>query len=67
MVHVGPRKCARSGGEIIVQDELSSVVWGMPGSIVAAGLAHRVCSLSDIGPEVVRRVAQRRTMASAAH
>lgn len=55
-----------SGGEIIVQDEASSVVWGMPGSVVAASLAHRICSLSDIGPEVVRRVSIRRAFASAA-
>jgi two-component system chemotaxis response regulator CheB len=63
----GAAEVREVGGEVIVQDELSSVVWGMPGSIVAAGLAHRVYSLDDIAPEVVRRVAQRRTMASAAH
>jgi two-component system, chemotaxis family, protein-glutamate methylesterase/glutaminase len=56
-----------AGGEIIVQDEASSVVWGMPGSVVASGLAHRVYPLADIGAEVVRRVSARRALASAAH
>jgi two-component system chemotaxis response regulator CheB len=55
-----------AGGEIIVQDEASSVVWGMPGSVVAASLAHRICPLGEIGPEVVRRVSMRRAFASAA-
>jgi two-component system chemotaxis response regulator CheB len=54
-----------AGGEIIVQDEASSVVWGMPGSVVAARLAHRICPLGDIGSEVVRRVSMRRVFASA--
>ncbi len=54
-----------AGGEIIVQDEASSVVWGMPGSIVAASLADRICSLDGIVPEIVRRVSLRRTSAVA--
>ena len=29
-----------AGGEVMVQDEESSVVWGMPGSVVAASLAR---------------------------
>jgi len=54
-----------AGGEVIVQDEASSVVWGMPGSVVAANLADRICPLVDIGPEVVRRVSVRRALAMA--
>ncbi len=55
-----------AGGEVMVQDEASSVVWGMPGSVVAAGLAHRIYPLAEIGLEVVRRVAMRGTFANAA-
>jgi hypothetical protein len=33
------------GGRIVVQDEPSSVVWGMPGAIVSAGLASDVVPL----------------------
>jgi len=54
-----------AGGEVIVQDEASSVVWGMPGSVVAASLADRIYPLTGIGPEVVRRVAVRRALAAA--
>ena len=56
-----------AGGEVIVQDEASSVVWGMPGSVVAASLADRIYPLGGIGREVVRRVSMRRAFASAAH
>ena len=55
-----------AGGEVIVQDEASSVVWGMPGSVVAASLADRIYPLAGIGPEVVRRVSVRRALAAAA-
>jgi two-component system, chemotaxis family, protein-glutamate methylesterase/glutaminase len=54
-----------AGGEVIVQDEASSVVWGMPGSVVAASLADRIYPLAGIGPEVVRRVSARRALAAA--
>ncbi|HEX9111018.1 MAG TPA: chemotaxis response regulator protein-glutamate methylesterase [Terriglobales bacterium] len=53
-----------AGGEVIVQDEATSVVWGMPGSVVAASLADRICPLTNIVPEVVRRVTFRRKVAS---
>lgn len=52
----GAEKIRQAGGEIYVQDEETSVVWGMPGSIAAAGLADRVLPLAEIGPAVVRRV-----------
>ncbi len=54
-----------AGGEVIVQDEESSVVWGMPGSVVAASLADRVFPLRGIAPEVLRRVSMRRAFAAA--
>lgn len=45
-----------AGGQILVQDEATSVVWGMPGHVARAGLADRVMPLSLIGDEIVRRV-----------
>jgi two-component system chemotaxis response regulator CheB len=44
----------RAGGYVIAQDEASSVVWGMPGSVVAAGLADEVLPLEGIGAAVVQ-------------
>jgi two-component system chemotaxis response regulator CheB len=50
-----------AGGEIFVQDEATSVVWGMPGAVVAAGAADLVCPLENIAGEIVRRVSQRQS------
>lgn len=50
-------ECLReAGGQILAQDEASSVVWGMPGAVTKAGLADRVLPLSLIADEIVRRV-----------
>jgi two-component system chemotaxis response regulator CheB len=45
-----------AGGQILAQDEASSVVWGMPGFVAKAGLADKVLPLSMVGGEIVRRV-----------
>ncbi|MGA2673107.1 MAG: chemotaxis response regulator protein-glutamate methylesterase [Terracidiphilus sp.] len=42
------------GASVIVQDEASSVVWGMPGAVVNAGLADRVLPLDQVVPEILR-------------
>jgi two-component system chemotaxis response regulator CheB len=44
-----------AGGQVIVQDESSSVVWGMPGYVAHAGLAQRVLPLDQMATEIVRR------------
>jgi len=44
------------GGTILAQDETTSTVWGMPGAIAHAGLAHRVLPLGMIAPEILRLV-----------
>jgi two-component system chemotaxis response regulator CheB len=41
-----------AGGETVAQDELTSVVWGMPGAAVRVGAAARVVPLRHIGREV---------------
>jgi two-component system chemotaxis response regulator CheB len=45
-----------AGGEVFVQDEASSVVWGMPGAVVHSGCANKICPLREISEEIVRRV-----------
>jgi two-component system chemotaxis response regulator CheB len=45
-----------AGGQILAQDESTSVVWGMPGYVARAGLADRVMPLALIADETVRRV-----------
>ena len=48
-----------AGGQVLAQDEASSVVWGMPGFVAKAGLADRVLPLEHLGTEIVRRVGGR--------
>jgi len=60
----GAQTIREAGGEVIVQDENTSVIWGMPGSVVAAGHADRICPLRLIAPEVVRRVSASRQLES---
>jgi len=60
MGHDGLLGCGairEAGGDVIVQDEASSVVWGMPGFVARAGLASQLVALDDLGGEVRRRVA----------
>jgi two-component system chemotaxis response regulator CheB len=42
------------GARIFVQDEPSSVVWGMPGFVARAGLAEKILPLDQIASEIVR-------------
>ena len=44
----------RAGASVIVQDEATSVVWGMPGAAVAAGLADQVLPLEAIADAVAK-------------
>lgn len=50
---LGARAIRDAGGSVFVQDEASSVIWGMPGSVVKAGLADRVLPLDAIAAEIV--------------
>jgi two-component system chemotaxis response regulator CheB len=50
----GAAAIVAAGGSVIAQDEASSVVWGMPGSAVEAGVCSAVFPLDQIGPKVVR-------------
>lgn len=38
-----------AGGVVVVQDKDSSVIWGMPGAIAAAGIANAILSPEAIG------------------
>lgn len=48
----GLRTLRAAGGRVVAQDEATSVVFGMPGVTVAAGLAHDVLPLEAIGPRL---------------
>jgi two-component system chemotaxis response regulator CheB len=55
----GARAVVNAGGTAIVQDEASSVVWGMPGAIAKAGLAEAMVPLGNIANVLQRRVGVR--------
>jgi len=55
----GSREIVAAGGGVIAQDEFTSVVWGMPGEVVRAGLADAVLPLSQVGVEVALRLKRR--------
>jgi two-component system, chemotaxis family, protein-glutamate methylesterase/glutaminase len=46
-----------AGGQVLAQDESTSVVWGMPGFVARAGLADRVLPLDMIAAEITKRCA----------
>lgn len=46
----------KMGGHVIVQDQATSVVWGMPGSVATAGHANAILPLSDIAPYVMSQL-----------
>ncbi len=45
----GCRAIQQMRGRVVVQDEPSSVVWGMPGSVARQGLADAVVSIDELG------------------
>jgi two-component system chemotaxis response regulator CheB len=54
----GLRGCEQiraAGGQVLVQDEESSVVWGMPGNVARAGMADQILPLSELGAEILDR------------
>lgn len=46
---IGARQLVQRGGAIVAQDKESSVVWGMPGSVIQAGDAQAVLPPYEIG------------------
>ena len=52
------------GAHLIAQDQATSVVWGMPGSLAEAGLADAVMPLSQIPLELHRRTLEQRRRAA---
>lgn len=53
----GSKIITDAGGHVIAQDEETSVVWGMPGSIVQAGVTKNILSLPDIA-QILKNIVQ---------
>ena len=52
----GARAIAAGGGQVVAQDEASSVVWGMPGAVAKAGIGAIVLPLPEIGPRLAEAI-----------
>jgi two-component system, chemotaxis family, protein-glutamate methylesterase/glutaminase len=50
----GARAIVAAGGNIIAQDEATSVVWGMPGQVATAGICSAVLPLPEIAGKLSR-------------
>jgi two-component system chemotaxis response regulator CheB len=62
----GRRGCeaiVREGGRVLVQDQESSVVWGMPGAVAEAGLASQILPLNQLAAHVARIAPPNRAVA----
>lgn len=51
----GATRLTAAGGSALVQDSVSSVVWGMPGSVAKAGLACVIDTPSRLAQHLARR------------
>lgn len=49
----GARELHAAGGHVLAQDEATSVVYGMPGVVVGAGLAHEVVPLASVASRLL--------------
>jgi two-component system chemotaxis response regulator CheB len=52
---IGAKAVFEAGGEILVQDAATSVVWGMPGSVAEAGIASAILTPARIAERILIR------------
>ncbi|HTQ06610.1 MAG TPA: chemotaxis-specific protein-glutamate methyltransferase CheB [Polyangiaceae bacterium] len=57
---LGATEVRRSGGHVWAQDQATSTIWGMAGSVVRAGLAERIFRLDDLAGDMARLVRKHR-------
>lgn len=52
----------KAGGKILVQDQATSVVWGMPGSVFKEGLADEALSIHELPLAIMARLNQKQSL-----
>ena len=57
---LGAQEIRDAGGDVIVQDRASAVVWGMPGAIHTLGISDGAYPLNRLAAEITRRVRHNR-------
>lgn len=58
---LGCRVIRENGGSVLAQDQASSAVWGMPGAVANANLAHKILPLNAMVPEILRLTSRTRS------
>jgi two-component system chemotaxis response regulator CheB len=53
---LGAGRIREAGGAVVVQDQATSVVWGMPGAVATAGFADEVLPLDRVAEAITRRL-----------
>ncbi len=53
---IGAGRIRETGGAVVVQDQATSVVWGMPGAVASAGFADEILPLDRVAEAVLRRL-----------
>ena len=51
---IGAGQIRDAGGQVVVQDQATSVVWGMPGAVTQAGFADEVLPLGRVAEAIIR-------------
>ncbi|MFN7684721.1 MAG: chemotaxis-specific protein-glutamate methyltransferase CheB [Oligoflexia bacterium] len=57
----GSIEVARAGGRVMIQDEGSSVVWGMPGAVFRAGVAQLILPIAALAERVTQMTGRKTT------
>jgi two-component system chemotaxis response regulator CheB len=58
----GCKAIHKAGGKILVQDQATSVVWGMPGTVYKEGLAEEALSIHDLSAAIMGRLNQKQAL-----
>lgn len=53
---LGAEQIVAAGGQVLVQDEASSVVWGMPRAVAEAGFAKAILPLTELPAYIERAI-----------
>src|SRR3954454_11213002 len=51
---IGAGQVREAGGTVVVQDQATSAVWGMPGAVAQAGFADEVLPLGRVAEAIIR-------------
>ena len=62
----GAAEVRAAGGTVVVQDQATSVVWGMPGAIAQAGLADEILPLDRIAETILKHLSVLTTLSGGA-